>query len=248
MECCANGHNSLGSGIWLGREHFQEGGDRFGQLPPEDFDKKKVKRAKKVMLVEHLQVELRAEESCFFCKTPAFKEPRQANTVRNWLQKYRVSMYARLQERFRANDGTDMVKFPHAWPEILKEKHADFYAEINQELTFSTIEADHLVQAKYIELMSTEAYPELTEPMLEYGGRELGVPTCQKCNRGRHLAGQETPERIMQLWAEYKFDGNIAAAKADPRYRVIELLGMVAYAIELDLRRLRRHRASGEES
>lgn len=236
-EFCANGHQIGGVGNWLSRDLFAEGGARFGELPPEDFDRRYRRRARRFALLEHFAVTLRSELVCFWCATERFHGPRQASTVRDWLRRWHPAIYGRLLERFKRNDGTDMAVLPTNWP-----AHIDrtFHREIEQELDFSTIEADHLISVRLLELMEPDA--EVTASMLKIAGRELGVPSCQRCNRGRYRAPFDPPERIMELWARYAFDGNVHAAKADPRWNVIEPLAIQAYRIDQNFEELRRRR------
>jgi hypothetical protein len=221
-------------GDWIGSEHFQEGGKYYGLLPPEDFDQKRRRRSKRFQLREHVRVALLQETQCFFCATELFNENKTARNVRSWLESQRPPLWGRVINHFRA-PRHEFSAVPFDWPSRIPNELHDV---IEQELAFSKIEADHLIPVKYLELIGDS----VSTRFLDFGGRDLGIPLCQKCNRGRTLAGLESAETLFERWTAYNFDGNRRAAMADQRWKMLEALVQAACRIDADLRGLNRAR------
>jgi hypothetical protein len=126
----------------------------------------------------------------------------------------------------------EIALLPREWsgqiPEVLRD-------EILQEIEFSQIQCDHLVPVHLLELVEGS----VPRAVLEFGGRRLAVPACQRCNRGRtrHI---ENPDYLLERWVAYKFDGNRRAAEQSPEWpwAWIELLVRRGAAIDRDILKL----------
>lgn len=224
--------------LWAKREDFIDG-PFAGWVPADAFPDrhrtpKKVRRGgwdlSEPRRFQFVMEAARTDAACLHCRTKPFRGNRNSREALVWLRDVdRLGLYAEVADAIRKMNPLPAADDP-TWYDRLP---SDLHNEVRWRFDDAALEADHPFSIAFLQLARKQAGANFTEAVQRFAVDTLAMPLCKKCNRGRGARLFESESELLQRWADYRFGGNLAAAKQHPEHKHFELLARLAYDTDL---------------
>jgi hypothetical protein len=232
-------HDWLPRTPWASRDDFIKTGPFAGWVPEDAFPNrrrapKKTRRggwdlseSRRFQFIAEIK---RQDAACLHCSTKPFFSDRNTREALVWLQ--RADRFGLFRD---VSDAIGKMK-PKPTPE-----NPDWYDRLPEDLRFevkcrfedSELQPDHPFSIAFLRLAKKRVGEKFTEAVQRFAVDTLAMPLCRKCNRGRGARLYETENELLQRWADYRFGGNVAAAKLHPEHAYFQFLARLAYDTDL---------------
>src|SRR6202011_120831 len=110
---------------------------------------------------------------------------------------------------------------------------SDPKSEIMHRFDDSQLRPDHPFSIAFLRAAQKREAKRFTEAVKRFGVDALAMPVCDACNWGRGARLLENRGDLLQRWADYRFQGNVAAAKIHPEHVYFDFLADLAYNTDL---------------
>jgi hypothetical protein len=200
---CGNGHQRTTQ--WIGHEKFLPGGEYEDAEIPLEYLSQRVtkKRASEFRPSEPVKMRAYHHGRCFICLAPPLKKFSDKLTAR-WLSKYDLPLFRRLcAAAGRMITDTDIEE---RWRTEVGEA---LYREAIDRVRDSMLEMDHLFPVAILVSVREAAPPRAFHD----GAKNLIVPLCAVCNRGRKAIVLEDVATLEDRLIDFMFEGKPVLAK-----------------------------------
>jgi hypothetical protein len=109
----------------------------------------------------------------------------------------------------------------------------DLRLAVSHRFEDSELQPDHVFSLAFLRAAKSAEGSKFTDTIQRFAVDALTVPLCVICNRGRGARLYETESELLQRWADYRFGGDVAAARIHPEFRMFEYLARLAYETNL---------------
>lgn len=178
-----------------------------------------------------IEIEIgRTGTKCLVCRNTWFRGERDSREALIWLRNAdRRGLYK------DAVDGiATMVPKPTAErPDWFSRLPDDPRLEIGWRFDDSRLRPDHLFNIEFLRAAKKCEGRKFTDEVQRFGVDAMAMPVCDKCNSGRGARLFETPDDVLQRWADYTFGGDVAAARIHPEFPIFSYLMHLAYETNL---------------
>jgi hypothetical protein len=220
-----------------GRRHLRRlgSGGRFFAARSEGTPKRegewRISPARRVQLAIEFK---RIGAKCMVCGNEPFPAERNSVAALEWLTKADRAICVDVADAIRKMVPKPRKSNPN-WYEQLPE---DLRYEVGRRFATSLLIPDHLFSIAFLQAAKRREGKAFTRALQAFGVNALAMPVCELCNSGRGCRLFEEPSDMLGRWADYRFGGNIALARADAEYPLFARLMYLAFetdiAIEVD--------------
>ena len=125
---------------------------------------------------------------------------------------------------------------------------ADLRYAVRCRMQDAELEPEHAFSIAFLRAAKQREGARFTTAVQNFAVNSLALPLCRMCRRERRARLFESRDELFGRWAEYRFDGNAAAAASHPEYEHVVYLARLAYETDLverveDAARQRKRRA-----
>jgi hypothetical protein len=224
---------------WARRDQFVGDGPYAGWVPDDAFGNrrrppKKSRRGgwdlSEPRLFQFVLEIARPGAVCLHCNTKPFRGNRNTREALIWLRDAdRFGLFVEVNDAINKMIPKPTPDDP-TWYDRLP---MDLHNEVKWRFDDSTLQPDHPFSVAFLRLAKKHVGSKFTDALQRFAIDTLAIPLCMKCNRGRSARLFESEDELLQRWADFKFGGNIAAARQHPEHRYFELLARLAYDTDL---------------
>jgi hypothetical protein len=172
----------------------------------------------------------RSDARCLLCGNTAFKGERDSIEAILWLQRAeRLGLYAEVVDAINRMMPKPTKELPN-WYSRLPD---DLKFEVLHRFDDSRLLPDHPFPIVFLQAAQKREPNIVTEEVKRFGVDAMAMPACELCNRGRGARISESRADLLQRWADYRFQGVVAAVRAHPEFAYFEVLADLAYNTDI---------------